>query len=169
MYKAHETPRFWSTYGEALQKYLLKNVPDKSIADDILHDVYLKIYLHCQRYDFSCEKAGVSNLRSWVFQTCHNTMIDYIKANARFTYPGNIETGYLKANQTEPALPALNANKLIQQLPPKYAALVFEDILLDTKQADIAVKYGLTLPGAKSRIQRGKRMLRQLYLNTLKN
>jgi RNA polymerase sigma-70 factor, ECF subfamily len=167
MYKAHETPQFWSTYGEALEKYLLKNVPDKSIAGDILHDVYLKIFLHCQRYDFSCEKAGVSNLRSWVFQTCHNTMIDYIRANAPLTYPGHIEAGHIIDPEPDPQ--TISAEQLIRQLPPKYAALVFEDIILNTKQAEIALKYGLTLPGAKSRIQRGKKMLHQLYQNALKN
>ena len=52
MYKDHETPRFWKTYGDGLRKYLAKRVGDKSLIDDILHDVYLKVYLHCKRYDF---------------------------------------------------------------------------------------------------------------------
>ena len=86
MYKDYETPRFWITYGEPLEKYIAKRVKDKMLAEDVLHDVYLKIYSHCKRFDFCCQKAGIKNLRSWVFQTCHNTLIDYYKTRSRYFY-----------------------------------------------------------------------------------
>lgn len=91
MYKDHETPRFWTSYGTALRSYVEREVPDKNAVDDILHEVYLKIYCYCKRYDFCCEKAGVKNLRSWVFRVCHNVIVDYQKEHAKYTYGQDVK------------------------------------------------------------------------------
>lgn len=163
MYKDHETPRFWTTYSEALQKYLEKRVQDRSLVKDILHDVYVKVYLHCKRYDFCCEKAGVKNLRSWIFQVCHNTMIDRIKSNAKYTFTGDISAdlidGSIHDNQR-----SFTAKELIARLPEKYARAVYLDTVLKIDQAKIARQLGLGISATKSRIQRGKRMLKEIYL-----
>ncbi len=49
MYKDHETPRYWISYGKGLEKYIAKRVKDKMLAEDVLHDVYIKIFCHCKR------------------------------------------------------------------------------------------------------------------------
>lgn len=169
MYKPYETPQFWVNYGEPLRRYLTRKVLDKSTAEDILHEVYIKIFLHCKRYNFSCEKAGVSNLRAWIFQICHNTMVDFTKENAKVFYMENLpETQIVEPNH-EIEQPVIEAEKLIGKLPPRYSVLVFEDVILNTKQADIANKFGLGMSATKSRIQRGKKMLQTLYIAAKRN
>lgn len=164
MYKDHETPRFWITYQDALRKYLEKRVTDKSIVNDIMHDLYLKVFLFCKRYEFSCEKAGVKNLRSWIFQVCHNTMIDRLKSNAKY----RMSSPALDIPDAERIIygtnDSLNAVELIGKLPEKYAEAVYLDTILKMNQAGIAKKLGLGISATKSRIQRGKRMLKEIYL-----
>ena len=164
MYKDHETPRFWITYQDALRKYLEKRVTDKSIVNDIMHDLYLKVFLFCKRYEFSCEKAGVKNLRSWIFQVCHNTMIDRLKSNAKYS----MSSPALDIPDTERIIygtnDSLNAVELIGKLPEKYAEAVYLDTIIKMNQAGIAKKLGLGISATKSRIQRGKRMLKEIYL-----
>lgn len=164
MYKDHETPRFWITYQDALRKYLEKRVTDKSMVNDIMHDVYLKVFLFCKRYEFSCEKAGVKNLRSWIFQVCHNTMIDRLKSNAKYS----MSSPALDIPDAERIIygtnDSLNAVELIGKLPEKYAEAVYLDTIIKMNQAGIAKKLGLGISATKSRIQRGKRMLKEIYL-----
>ncbi|MGK2864925.1 MAG: RNA polymerase sigma factor [Chitinophagaceae bacterium] len=163
MYKDHETPRFWITYQDALRKYLLKRLNDKSAINDILHDVYIKIFVYCKRYDFCCEKAGVKNLRSWVFQVCHNTMLDYLKEKSKQCNHCDLLTCDIEDVNIEQRHEFMNAEELIRKLPSKYAEPVFHDTILRMKQADIAQKLGLSLSATKSRILRGKKMLKDLY------
>lgn len=165
MYKDYETPRFWLTYHEALRKYLQKRLNDKSAINDILHDVYIKIFLYCKRYDFCCEKAGVKNLRSWVFQVCHNTMLDYLKEKSKHNNRRNMDSSDIEdISSSEQNNEYINAEELIRKLPSKYADPVFHHTILLMKQADIAQKLGLSLSATKSRILRGKKMLKDLYL-----
>ena len=167
MYKDHEMPRFWISYGEALRKYLEKRVQDKTLMEDILHDVYVKVYLHCKRYEFCCEKAGVKNLRSWMFQVCHNTMIDRVKSNAKYklTDAGLMDIADIETDEGATAF--FTAKELIKRLPQKYAEAVYLDAVLKINQAEIASRLGLGLSATKSRIQRGKRKLKEVYLQQL--
>ncbi len=165
MYKDYETPRFWLTYQEALKKYLQKRLNDPSAINDILHEVYIKIFLYCKRYDFCCEKAGVKNLRSWVFQVCHNTMLDHLKEKSKHTYRHYIFSSDIEdVRSSEQIKESISAEELIRKLPSKYADPVYHDTILMMKQADIAQKLGLSLSATKSRILRGKKMLKELYL-----
>lgn len=165
MYKDHEIPRFWITYSEALRRYLEKRVSDRWMIDDILHDVYLKVFVYCKRYDFSCEKAGVKNLRSWIFQVCHNTMVDRLKKDARYFYtPGMVSDIADSGGPAEQAGTCVTT--LISRLPKKYADIIYMDTVLNINQADIASQLGLGISAAKSRIRRGKQMLRDMYLQT---
>ena len=166
MYKDYETPLFWKTYSEALRKYLEKRMEDKSLIDDILHDVYLKVFLYCKRFDFCCEKAGVKNLRSWIFQVCHNSMLDKLKSNAKYSLAGDVNIE-LAENYIGSQHISINAKELIAKLPQKYAEAVYLDAVLNISQQNIAMKLGLGISTTKSRIQRGKRMLKEIYLQEI--
>ena len=159
MYQDHETPRFWLTYADGLKNYIARRIKDKGFAEDVLHDVYIKIFSHCKRFDFCCEKAGVKNLRSWVFQVCHNTLIDHQKKNAKYFYPNNLAEDFSIESPDLFVEKRLPLEHLIKALPARYSEVLIYDIVFSMKQADIAEKMGLTLSATKSRIQRGKQML----------
>lgn len=163
MYKDHETPRFWTSFAEPLERYIAKRVKDKMLAEDVLHDVYIKIYSHCKRFEFSCEKAGVKNLRSWVFQVCHNTLVDYYKEQSRYFYPQCFNES-LRIESPDVCLQKqLPFESLLKMLPQKYSEALTYDLIFSLKQADIAQKMGLSLSATKSRIQRGKQMLLEKF------
>ena len=169
MYKDHETPRFWITYNDALRKYLQKRLDDKSLIEDIMHDVYLKVFVFCKRYDFSCEKAGVSNLRSWMFQVCHNTMVDRLTSNSKYGTTIDVQQELPEDSGLQEQGCQFQAAELIKQLPPKYAEAVYLDSIIKMNQSLIAKKLGLGISATKSRIQRGKRMLKEIYLRQSEN
>lgn len=169
MYKDHETPRFWITYSDALRKYLQKRMDDKSLIDDIMHDVYLKVFVFCKRHDFSCEKARVTNLRSWIFQVCHNTMIDRLKINSKYSATTDVIESLPEIPSSQEKVFSFQAAELIKQLPEKYAEAVYLDTIVKLNQNCIAEKLGLGLSATKSRIQRGKQMLKEIYIRHSEN
>lgn len=166
MYQDHETPKFWLTYSDGLKNYITKRIKDKMFAEDVLHDVYIKIFSYCKRYDFCCEKAGVKNLRSWVFQVCHNTLIDHQKINAKYFYPKNFTEDFSIQGPDLFIEKQLPLEHLIKTLPYKYSQVLIFDVFYSMKQADIAEKMSLTLSATKSRIQRGKQMLCEKHKNS---
>ena len=163
MYKDHETPRFWTSYGALLKTYIERNVADKSAVNDILHEVYLKIFTYCQRFDFCCDKAGVKNLRAWVFRVCHNTIVDYHRQQSKVSC--DLDTILLidVAGESQVVDPDFSLDKLLKKLPSKYAEAVWYDSVVQLNQAAIADKLGLSISATKSRVQRGKKMLRAIY------
>jgi RNA polymerase sigma-70 factor (ECF subfamily) len=165
MYKDHETPRFWLSYGDALRQYLNKRLQDKTLMEDILHDVYVKVYLYCKRHQFCCQKAGVRNLRSWIFQVCHNTMIDRLKQDAKYRLTDDRLPEFPGNSCQNDEFSFFNAGELISLLPHKYAEAVYLDTILKTNQAEIASRLGLGISATKSRIQRGKKMLKEIYVS----
>ena len=169
MYKDHEMPLFWITYSDALRHYVEIKMKDKSAVDDILHEVYLKVFCYCKRFDFSCEKAGVKNLGSWIFRVCHNTMMDHHKKNSRYSYSENLNETVCAVSICSVDTPCSPIEELVRTLPPKYSEAVMLDTVLLLKQAEIAKKLGLTLTAAKSRIQRGKKLLLEKYRQLLEN
>ncbi|MBC7949710.1 MAG: sigma-70 family RNA polymerase sigma factor [Chitinophagaceae bacterium] len=169
MYKDHETPQFWITYQAALRRYVELKIQDKHSVDDIMHEVYLKVFCYCKRFEFSCEKAGVKNLDAWIFRVCHNVIVDHHKRNSRYSYNVALE-GLESPSQCDEVStrydPALLA-ELVKSLPAKYAQAVLYDAVDKLKQKEIADKLGLSLTATKSRIQRGKKMLFELYQQIL--
>ena len=100
------------------------------------------------------------NLRSWVFQTGHNAMVDYLRRQSRYTE--------FKGAGAEPTTESsVSSNDtlwaLFRQLPPQYALPLYYDAVLDMRQTDIAREMKISLSAAKSRIQRAKKMLGNRY------
>lgn len=165
MYKDHETPRFWSTYSEELRRYVEKRVQDRDLANDIMHELYLKVFCYCKRYDFCCEKAGVKNLRAWLYGICYNMIMDhYREKNIMMLKPEFPDMDACTEDQPI----TLSWNDIAGKLPSKYAEAVHYDVVLTLKQSEIAERLGLSLPATKSRIQRGKKMLRAIYQDQIK-
>ena len=60
-------------YKNGIKYYILKKVKNEADADDLTHEVLLKVYNSC------CSGKTINNVRSWLFQIAHNTTIDFIK------------------------------------------------------------------------------------------
>jgi len=63
-------------YYSNLYRYLTKFIWDKHIVKDLIQDCYLKLWQHRDRVDFT-------KVKSWLFTTAHNAMIDYVNRNKR--------------------------------------------------------------------------------------
>lgn len=143
----------WSNYKNGLEFYILKKAKDKEIANDLTHEVLLKIYNAC------CSDNEIKNVRSWMYQIAHNTTVDYFKKKNKFTneIPEMFEVD--ENNMYEDAQKLVKP--LIQLLPEKYAVPLQLSDIEEMKQADVSKKLNLSLTATKSRIQRARKLLKE--------
>lgn len=153
-----DVPSLWLEHKAALKNYIFKRVKDEDLSNDILQEVLLKVYSFC------LSKSGVNNVRSWLYQIAHNTMIDHFRNQSRkVSSPKEIEITEEDENSafkeaTEYIQPLLNF------LPRDYAVPLKMADLDGMKQADIAKELNLSLSATKSRIQRARDLLKAEFI-----
>lgn len=150
----------WDNLIGKLYFYLLKHVKDRYIAEDILHDSLLKILEKRQffRYD--------ENYDGWAFSITKNVLIDYYRKTKTYVDVEKIKKSFNEKedilNTYENLIPALK--DFIEKLPEKYSKPLILSDIEGIKQEVIAQKLGLSVSGAKSRIQRARKMLKEYFL-----
>ena len=150
----------WESLTGKLYIYLLKNVKDKAIAEDILHDAFLKILEKRQFYRYN------ENYDGWAFRITKNVLIDYYrktKTNVNLeSIKKDLDENKDETDTYKHLIPALK--EFIENLPEKYRKPLILSDIEGVKQELIAQKLGLSVSGAKSRIQRARKMLKEYFL-----
>lgn len=149
------TEKIWKEYHSKLLAFVAKRVSDRSAAEDILQDVFVKI--HSQMDSLKEEEK----LESWLYQITRNAVIDHYRT--RKLSVGLPE--WISQPEEDPGAKArqeLEAclRPLIEQLPAKYRdALVLSELEGKT-QLEVSKEQKISLSGAKSRVQRGRSLLK---------
>ncbi|MFN8344470.1 MAG: sigma-70 family RNA polymerase sigma factor [Spirosomataceae bacterium] len=159
---AGELPNFWRNYGLHVADFVRKRIRDEDVSKDLTQDIFIKIYTFCQKHDFSCEKAGVTNLRSWIFQIAQNTIVDYVRREQRFL-KSEVGEEVPEVSETTAYRQAESyITPLLSLMPVAYAEPLRLADLEQLPQQEVAERLELSLSGTKSRIQRGREKLRHL-------
>lgn len=143
----------WESHERELRRWLLRQLRgDAALADDLLQLVFLKAL---RRGDF-CE---VDRARAWLFTTAKTTLIDHFRVQkTEVPVPDELST-----QELEPPEPVLQLSqclpRALSELSPEDAAIIRACDLGGQTQAAYAAENGLSVPGAKSRLQRARRKL----------
>lgn len=154
------TERIWEALSAQLRGFLLQRVSDEQIAEDLLQETFLRIHKGLSDVD------DMKRITSWVFQIARNLVVDHYRSKSRVAAAMADE---LEADTGE----AENLNELvagwlpvmIAQLPDAYREAVELYELKGIPQQQIAAQLGISLSGAKSRVQRGRAKLKALLLD----
>lgn len=149
---------FWQAHEARVYAYLRKRVNDPALSRDLMQEVYLKVHETC------LVPGRIHRPLPWLFTLSRHVIADYFRRQNRYTA---LETPDEVAVQESPA-PGMGADgcmrALVAALPEKYRAPLRLADLEGQPQAAVAQQLGLSLSGAKSRIQRGRVMLKDLVL-----
>ena len=157
------TESVWTQYHNILYNFVLSRVPDKATTEDILQDVFQKIHtrLHTIRES--------NKIQSWLYQIARNTIIDYYRTNKKldelpeaFPIFDSDSNKVLRSEITSWIIPFIN------NLPKKYRDVLVLSEIEEIKYSIIANKTGLSLSGVKTRVQRGRALLREEFLSCCK-
>jgi RNA polymerase sigma-70 factor (ECF subfamily) len=163
MSNAISTESVWTQYHNILYNFILSRVSDRATTEDILQDVFQKI--HARMHTL---REG-NKIQSWLYQITRNTIIDYYRTRKKLdelpeVFPV-IELGPNKAIRDEITswiLPFIN------QLQEKYRDVLILSDIEGIKYSTIADQTGLSLSGVKTRVQRGRALLREEFLSCCK-
>ncbi|MFQ3597324.1 MAG: sigma-70 family RNA polymerase sigma factor, partial [Chloroherpetonaceae bacterium] len=150
--------RLYESLRKPLLAFIIQKTGDETKAEDILHDVFLKAQ----------EQLGALNdatkIESWIYSITRNAIADDYrnrKPLSRLELEIDIEE---RSQETVVEQLSGSVRAFIEMLPEPYkTALMLSDIE-NMPQQDIAKRLGLSLSGAKSRIQRARNKLKSLYL-----
>ena len=150
-----KTQLIWNEYSSALKGYLISRLKDKHVSDDLLQEVFVKIHLKAD----SLKKE--QSIKSWVFTITHNVLMDYFKKTKTISVDDLkvVSEEADKHDMSDCLVP------LIKNLPEKYSKPLLLSEIEGLKQQVVADKLGLSLTATKSRIQRGREMLKQGFVS----
>ncbi len=181
------TTAIWNNFSDHLFNFILQQVKSKSHASDILQDVFIKVHINRNQL------KEVEKLESWLFRITRNTITDHFRKNQKQLKLTNeipameVEEFSLEKTKNLEFMADLYAQRLdefdveidsdlektidffktmcpfMEELDPKYAEAVFWVDWHGMPQKEFAVKVGISLSGAKSRVQRGREHLKSLF------
>jgi len=144
-------------YRDILTRFIISRVNDPVDREELLSQVMMKIYDNCEKV------ADIRNTEAWLITIAKNTITDYFREQQKRqteTLPqdlGEIEDEDLLEQLAE-CVPSL-----IKKLPEKYANPLIDADLKGIPQKTLAIKYNLSESGLKSRVQRGRIQLKELF------
>lgn len=144
----------WSAHEAELRRYLRHRLADPDEADDLLHDLFLKA---CRQGEAFCT---VRQPRAWLFEVARNTFLDHCRRH----HPTQPLPPDLAATEPDEAVVDQLAEclpRVLSELSPEDREAVSLCDLGGMTQAAFAEFKGLSLPGAKSRVQRARQRLRE--------
>lgn len=161
------TESIWQACSSQLRAYIARRISNPSLADDILQDVFIKIH---ENIDTLRDNTKIA---SWVYNITNNSIVDYYRKHK--LEPIDIDTFAEKDLSTLLDLESSQAScytehiaaglpAMIDALPEKYSQALTMVELEGISQVELAQKLNLSLSGAKSRVQRGRQLLKDTLM-----
>jgi RNA polymerase sigma-70 factor (ECF subfamily) len=149
--------RIWQSYHAGLHGFIRSRVRDDYVADDILQEVFTRIHARIGTLEDS------ARIKAWIYSITRNAVIDHFRARRILEpLPEGLAAPELDANEQARQDIESCLQPLIGRLPDKYRrALVLSEIE-GLPQRRVAEELGISLSGAKSRVQRGRAMVKDL-------
>jgi RNA polymerase sigma-70 factor (ECF subfamily) len=154
------TSAIWEQFSGRLKSFIAKRVRDEDAAEDVFQDVFAKIHERLVQVELT------EKLEPWLFQVTRRSIIDHFRRQSPARRPKALPLD-LEAERPSPKATA----ELAACLRPMVDELPHEDQealrLSDEEglpQRELADRLGLSLSGAKSRVQRARKRLKGMLL-----
>lgn len=149
------TEALYRKLSQRLREFIRKRVHDEAAGKDILQDVFLKIH---SRID---SVRDGERIESWIFQITRNAIADHYR-NHRETVEPEENIADSPDEETIEAKLAPSVAEMVRSLPEKYRTALQMTDYEGLTQKELADRLGISISGAKSRVQRARAMLKDL-------
>jgi RNA polymerase sigma-70 factor (ECF subfamily) len=144
----------WQDYHDKLLSFIRSRVESACVAEDILQDVFIKI----QQGLVSLQNS--ERMENWIYQIVRNAVVDHYRSRKAFEELPQFLT-VPEPDQEAQARYEISTclRPMLESLPPRYRDALRLSEIEGLKQKQVAETLGLSLSGAKSRVQRGRAMI----------
>ncbi len=149
----------WAAFNDGLRGFVRSRVRDRHAADDILQDVYLRIHTHVGGL------RDEERVQAWVFQVARNAIADHFRRSRPTAVLGDVpfEAEDPADEQAAQAL-ACSVRQFVDALSPNYRDALILTEYEGLTQVQLADRLGISVSGAKSRVQRARDQLKAALL-----
>lgn len=148
----------WQNLASELRSFIRSRVRDHATAEDILQDVFVKIH-----QKLPVLRAG-ERLEAWVWRITRNVIADHFRrARPSEELPKELAIASESDADTPDLKPCVRL--FVGQLPPAYRDALMLTEWQGLTQEEMAKQLGLSVSGAKSRVQRARSHLKELLLD----
>lgn len=144
----------WNDHQIPLFNFITNKVESHAVAEDILQEIAIK--LHAQ----ISSNSEITNVKSWLFQVTRNSIADYFRKHEKYAKPSLPPVEI--SNPSEVCVCDLSGFVIQKYLPPTFSEPLFMSDIEGRPQKEIAEELNLSLTATKSRIQRGRKKLKEL-------
>ncbi len=152
------TDAVWTQLSTDLRRFIRRRVPDEHIADDLVQETFARVHRHLRGLQ------DTERLAAWVYKIARNVVHDHFrKRTGQAVSLGELDPPSTQEEDSRPSRcpSATWLVEMIRQLPLTYREAVQLVEIEGLTQAETAKRLELSVPAAKSRVQRGRKLLRQ--------
>ncbi len=155
------TEQVWEAFHTPLHQFIRRRVADEGMAEDLLQEVFLKIHQQ------GSSLKDVKHLEGWLYQITRNLIVDHYRSRRTMTSLDAIEDFDLPEELPDDdivseLLPSIQA--MVLALPDQDRQALILTEYQGLTQKELGERLGLSLSGAKSRVQRAREKLKQQLL-----
>ncbi len=149
----------WDQYCCRLLAFIRSRVSDEAEAEDLLQELFIRVHQHL------CCLPAPGKMDSWIYQIARNLIIDsYRRHRQHVEIPESLPAeDDLPEDDPETEL-SLSLRDLVEELPATDREALELTEYQGLSQRELAGRLGISLSGAKSRVQRAREKLRSLLL-----
>ena len=155
--KIMTTKEIWKQYSEDLKRFIVSKVHEKTLADDILQDTFIKIHTKLHTLN------DLNKLKSWIFTIARNTIIDHLKTSKTYIEMNDLISEADRKEDLHTEKDCLRG--ILKNLPKKYRTPLFLYDIKGLKQQEIAKQLNQGLSTTKSQIQRARKRIAQGFMD----
>jgi RNA polymerase sigma-70 factor (ECF subfamily) len=153
----------WNEIEARLRPYVARRVASPADVDDILQEIFVRM------------QRGLGELRDgerfggWVYRIAEHVIVDSARARARAPVVANAEISDPSGSEDSDGVDALQRDLgecvalFVARLPSPYRQAITLTELEGLTQKDAAEMLGISLSGMKSRVQRGREKIREMF------
>ncbi len=159
--KQDEMNGIYEDFSGKIRSYLLGKVRSPEDADDLTQEIFIKI--HTSLDSLKDEKK----LAPWIYSVVRNSITDYYRKKDMGSAEIDENISYSDGNDEEKNISGILycLNVFIDKLPEKYREPLILSDIEGIKQKDLAKRMGLSYTGLKSRVQRGREMIKGMFID----
>lgn len=151
----------WEEFRSELYKYINSKVKNIYDTEDILQDVFMKIYKNIEKID------ELSRIKSWVYKITRNTIIDYYRKKKDISieiekFEKGLDEDQNLNNMNEEI--SLCLEEMILELPKKYQEVIGLYEQKEMKHKEISEKLDISVSASKVRLKRAREKLKMILL-----
>lgn len=158
----------WTNIHGKLTGYISKHIKSRDDVNDIIQDTFIKVKTNIDSLQYAAK------FESWIFQIARNTMNDFFRKQKKsFKNEDNMEEVSIELNsfadedtkvKIQTQYFSEYAGSIVSELPEKYRDAVHLADIEGLSMKDVAEELNISISAVKSRILRGRKMIKEIIL-----